>query len=340
LEMSSATRTLCGQAFGAGQHHMLGIYLQRCWVIVAFCATLLVPLFVFAAPIFKLWGIPGAMIAMIVSCWFLVISQFVYVFGGWCPDTWTGFSFVAFNDLWPAIKLSVSSGVMVWYNAILVLIAGYMKNAEIAISAFSICLNIVSWELMMCLGLQAAASVRVSNELGKGNAKAVKFSIKFILCTSISIGVFFWVLVWHSDIKLLTCSQVMKTLQIMSPNSLFMWHSRSHSTAFNRCSMARVAVGAGWQGLVAFVNVGCYYVIGIPLGLFLGYVTDLQVKGLWIGMICGVGAQTLVLSYITWSANWDDQVGKASERLNKWSLNHSEEDDRDIYTHGENNSVL
>lgn len=31
-----------------------------------------------------------------------------------------------------------------------------------------------------------------------------------------------------------------------------------------------VAVGAGWQWLVAYVNVGCYYVVGLPLGFFLG----------------------------------------------------------------------
>ena len=37
-------------------------------------------------------------------------------------------------------------------------------------------------------------SVRVSNELGKGNAKAVKFSIKVILGTSTCIGVIFWIL--------------------------------------------------------------------------------------------------------------------------------------------------
>jgi MATE family multidrug resistance protein len=36
--------------------------------------------------------------------------------------------------------------------------------------------------------------VRVANELGRGNAKAAKFSIKIILSTSIVIGVVFWVL--------------------------------------------------------------------------------------------------------------------------------------------------
>lgn len=37
-------------------------------------------------------------------------------------------------------------------------------------------------------------SVRVSNELGRGDAKAVKFSIKVLISTSVLIGLFFWVL--------------------------------------------------------------------------------------------------------------------------------------------------
>jgi len=37
-------------------------------------------------------------------------------------------------------------------------------------------------------------SVRVSNELGRGNSTAAKFAIKVILCTSIGIGLIFFVL--------------------------------------------------------------------------------------------------------------------------------------------------
>lgn len=179
--MSSATETLCGQAFGAKQYHMLGIYLQRSWIITLVTASLLVPVYVFITPIFKLlgeeegiadaagyialwfiptiysyvfnltiqkylqsqlkntiigwlssislvihialswlfvnvfeWGIPGAMSAMIISSWLVVIGEFVYIFGLWTPNTWKGFTMAAFTDLWPVIKLSISSGVMIW----------------------------------------------------------------------------------------------------------------------------------------------------------------------------------------------------------------------------------
>uniref|UniRef100_A0A453HPS9 Protein TRANSPARENT TESTA 12 n=1 Tax=Aegilops tauschii subsp. strangulata TaxID=200361 RepID=A0A453HPS9_AEGTS len=39
-----------------------------------------------------------------------------------------------------------------------------------------------------------------------------------------------------------------------------------------------VAVGAGWQSVVAYVNITSYYMIGIPLGVVLGYIVRFQVK--------------------------------------------------------------
>jgi Na+-driven multidrug efflux pump len=39
-----------------------------------------------------------------------------------------------------------------------------------------------------------------------------------------------------------------------------------------------VAIGAGWQAVVAYVNIACYYIFGIPLGLILGFKVKLGVK--------------------------------------------------------------
>ncbi|XP_030453233.2 protein DETOXIFICATION 20-like [Syzygium oleosum] len=395
LGMSSATETLCGQAFGAKQYHMLGIYLQRSWIINLVTATILVPVFVYTSSIFKLlgvedeiaeaagyialwfipilyyfvfnftiqmflqsqlknsvigwlsaisfaihvllswlfvyildWGILGAMSAMIISNWLGVIGEFVYVFGGWCESTWKGFTWAAFTDLWPVVKLSVSSGIMLclefWYNAVLVLLAGYMTNAAVAISAFSICLNISAWELMMCLGFLTGASVRVSNELGRGNAKAAVFAIKVILGTSISIGVVFWILclVFGRQIAYIFTSEEDVAEAVSSLSVLL-----AFSILFNSVQpvLSGVAVGSGRQSTVAYVNIVSYYVIGVPLGVVLAYVAKLEVQGMWIGMITGVATQTAVLGIITYRTNWDEQVNKASERLNKWLFKRSED---------------
>lgn len=56
LGMGSALETLCEQAFGAKQFNMLGIYLQRSWVILNTTALLLCLFYIFATPLLKLIG--------------------------------------------------------------------------------------------------------------------------------------------------------------------------------------------------------------------------------------------------------------------------------------------
>ncbi|CAA3006161.1 DETOXIFICATION 33-like [Olea europaea subsp. europaea] len=53
LGMGSALETLCGQAVGAGQYEMLGIYMQRSCIITLVTTLFLTPLYVFASPILK-----------------------------------------------------------------------------------------------------------------------------------------------------------------------------------------------------------------------------------------------------------------------------------------------
>nr|QBM79482.1 MATE52 [Rehmannia glutinosa] len=395
IGMSSATETLCGQAFGAKQNHMMGIFLQRSWFVDLVTLTILLPVFIFATPIFKLlgeeeaiansagyislWFIPfiysivfaltiqmylqaqqkntviawlslmqfvvhiplswlfvsvldfgvnGAMCALCMSSWILVFGEFVYIFGGWCPDSWKGFTFAALRDILPVVKLSISSGVMVclelWYYAILVLLPGYMKNAEVAISAFSICLNICAWEFMISLGIMGASIVRVANELGRGDAKATKFSIKVLISTSVLIGVLFWILclVYGNKLGYLFTEEE-EVAQSVSDLSVLLAFSVLLSGIYP--VLSGVAVGAGLQTKVAIINFVCFYAIGLPIGAVLGYVIHLQVKGIWIGMISGVITQTLALSFMTWKTNWDQEVSITSARLKRWYLKSGEE---------------
>ncbi|KAK8951627.1 hypothetical protein KSP39_PZI004094 [Platanthera zijinensis] len=59
-------------------------------------------------------GVADAMGSMILDLWITVLGKFLFILCGGCPDTWKGFSWMAFHDLWPVIRLSISSGAMVW----------------------------------------------------------------------------------------------------------------------------------------------------------------------------------------------------------------------------------
>jgi MATE family multidrug resistance protein len=50
---------------------MLGMYLQRSWIVLFLCCILLLPLYIFAAPILKLLGLPDevAELSGVVALW-------------------------------------------------------------------------------------------------------------------------------------------------------------------------------------------------------------------------------------------------------------------------------
>ena len=60
-------------------------------------------------------GVVGTMATVSISWWVNVLIILAYTVCGGCPLTWTGFSSEAFTGLWEFLKLSASSGVMLWY---------------------------------------------------------------------------------------------------------------------------------------------------------------------------------------------------------------------------------
>ncbi|KAK8586664.1 hypothetical protein V6N13_085691 [Hibiscus sabdariffa] len=364
LGMASALETLCGQAFGAKKFYMLGVYMQRSWIVLFVCCILLLPLYLFASPALKLlgqpkdvaelsgvvsmWMIPlhfsfafqfplqrflqsqlknmviawvsllallvhvfvswlfvyrlqlgvvGTAVTLNFSWWVLVFGMFAYTVCGGCPLTWTGFSMEAFSGLWEFIKLSAASGVMLclenWYYRILILMTGNLQNAKLAVDALSICMSINGWEMMIPFAFFAGTGVRVANELGAGNGKGAKFA------TAVSVV-------------------TQPVLEAVSRLSFLL----AFTVLLNSVQpiLSGVAVGSGWQSYVAYINLGCYYLIGVPLGLFMGWGFNLGVMGIWAGMIFGgTAVQTVILAIITMRCDWDKEAEKASMHVNKWS---------------------
>ncbi|KAK2974818.1 hypothetical protein RJ640_005602 [Escallonia rubra] len=140
------------------------------------------------------WGLLGASLILSFSWWVIVVAQFVYILvSDRCKLTWTGFSVLAFSGLWDFVKLSAASAVMLcletWYFQILVLVAGLLENPEVALDSLSICMTILGWLYMVSVGFNAAASVRVSNELGAGHPKSAAYAVVMVTLSSFIIAV-------------------------------------------------------------------------------------------------------------------------------------------------------
>lgn len=72
--------------------------------------------------------------------------------------------------------------------------------------------------------------------------------------------------------------------------------------------LSGVARGCGWQHIGAYVNLGAFYLAGIPVASVLGFVLHLRGKGLWIGILTGSALQSALLCLITGLTNWQQQV--------------------------------
>ncbi|CAN6805692.1 unnamed protein product [Brassica oleracea] len=397
LGMVSALETLCGQAFGAKKYDMLGVYLQRSWIVLFLWSILLLPMYFFATPILKsisngqpndiaelsgtvvVWDIPvhfsfafffplnqflqcqlknmviaisagvalvvhifvcwlfvyglklgviGTMATVNVSWWLNVFILFTYATCGGCPLTWTGFSIEAFTGLWEFAKLSASSRIMLclesWYYEILILMTGNLKDAKIAVDSLSICMAINGLEMMIPLAFLAATGVRVANELGAGNGRRARFAVIISVTESLIIGLIFSVLIvfLHYQIGWIFSSSeiVIKAATDLSILLAFTILLNSVQPV-----LSGVAIGSGWQSFVAYINLGCYYLIGLPLGFVMGWIFKSGVKGIWAGMIFGGTAmQTLMLIFIVMRCDWEKEAQKASVRVNKWSISNSE----------------
>src|SRR5262249_19454368 len=62
------------------------------------------------------WGLTGAAITLNTSWWLIVLGQLLYIFITKSDGAWSGFSWLAFSDLWGFVKLSLASAVMLWYG--------------------------------------------------------------------------------------------------------------------------------------------------------------------------------------------------------------------------------
>ncbi|TXG56231.1 hypothetical protein EZV62_017544 [Acer yangbiense] len=348
LGMGSALETLCGQAYGARQIDMLGIYMQRSMVILHMTALIFMFVYIFAEQILNLigqspeiskatgkfsiwmipqlfafagvfpvskflqaqnkimvmsvisavvlvlhtlfswllmlklgWGLVGAAVVLNASWWVIEISQFLYVVSGTCGRAWSGFSWRAFQNLWAFVRLSLASALMLclemWYFMVLIIFAGYLENPKVSVDAMSICMNILGWAVMVAVGLNAAISVRVSNELGAGHPRSAQISLFVAVISGFLMGlVFSFILFFTRDQYPALFSKDKQVRDLVSALTPLLAISL---TTDSIQPVLSVAIGAGWQGVVAYVNIACYYILGIPLGLILAYKFNMGLDG-------------------------------------------------------------
>lgn len=288
-------------------------------VVSSGVATLLHVLLCWALVLKSGLGSRGSALALSISYWINVIFLALYIkFSSSCAKTWTGFSREAFQNILTFLRLAIPSAVMVclemWSFEMIVLLSGLLPNPELETSVLSITLNTAATVWMIPFGLSCAVSTRVSNELGAGRPEAARLAVCVVMAMAITEGLLVGlVLILIRDIWGHAYSneiEVVKYVAAMMPIL-----AASNFLDGLQCVLSGNARGCGWQKIGAYVNLGSYYLVGIPLAVVLAFVLHIGGKGLWLGIILALAVQVFCLLTITIKTNWEQEAKKATERV-------------------------
>uniref|UniRef100_R7W2C9 Protein TRANSPARENT TESTA 12 n=1 Tax=Aegilops tauschii TaxID=37682 RepID=R7W2C9_AEGTA len=298
--MGSALETLCGQAVGAGQVDMLGVYIQRSWIICGATALALAPTYVFTAPILRALHQPTAISAVAGRYTRLVVPQLFAYAANFPLQKF----FQAQSKVWAMTFISGAGlALHIALNYLFVTRLGHGLFGAAMIG------NVTWWIIIV-----AQFAYLVSGcfpEAWKGFSVLAFNNLTAFVKLSLASAVMLCLELWYYSavlilVGLLKNAQLQHQLPALDPYG------------GNRLQCSSVAIGAGWQTLVAFINIVCYYLFGIPLGVLFGFKLKLGALGIWVGMSIGTLLQTAILIIICFRAKWENQAMLAEERIKKW----------------------
>ncbi|XP_063098265.1 multidrug and toxin extrusion protein 2-like isoform X2 [Cavia porcellus] len=343
--LASACDTLMSQSFGGKNLKRVGIILQRgililllccfpCWAIFINTERLLLllkqdPEVSRIAQVYVIIFIPALPAAFL----FQLQTKYLQSQGIIMPQVITGIAANVINVGMNALLLyALDLGVVgsAWANttsqfflsALLFLYVWWKKIhvdtwggliSVTELGAQAIIYELVSVAYLVPLGFGVAASVRVGNALGAGDAEQARCSCTTVLlCASVcalAVGILLTALkdvvsyIFTSDKDI--GSRVSQVMLIFAPLHLF-------DALAGTCG--GVLRGTGKQKIGAILNAIGYYVLGFPIGVSLMFAAKLGIIGLWSGLTVCVFFQALFYLVCILRTNWSRAAEQAQVR--------------------------
>eukprot|EP00045_Choanoeca_perplexa_P012358 m.134720 g.134720 ORF g.134720 m.134720 type:complete len:656 (+) comp15977_c0_seq3:71-2038(+) len=263
-------------------------------------------------------GVVGAAVCQVLCAWLMALGTLVYIWrSGIAQEAWPGWRAAALLEWWPFLRLALPGMFMLciewWSFEIAQFLAGLMGEVQLATQLIT--LQVAAFAFMVPLGISVAASIRVGNYLGANDpVRAKRVALACMACvfaTSLCSAVVVYSSRRHlpraftADEKVVDA--VAAVLLLVGVFQLF-----DHTQGV----LSGILRGCGLQLYGAAVNVVGYYVIAAPVLGVAAFVAHLEVKGLWVGLICGVAFQAVALGLRVYRIDWVHEAAQAVARSN------------------------
>ncbi|KAF8135004.1 MATE efflux family protein [Boletus edulis] len=265
---------------------------------------------------------PGAPFATalsfnLVSAAFIVYGYYYATPAAWSPITRESFNLVT-GEMWKGwgllARLSIAGvGQLAseWWCWELI----GREMGPVVLAAQSVLLLSSSTTYQAPFALSVATSVRIGNLLGEGNARRAGVVAATSIVMSVALGCVFsilflvfrhkWSYIFNSDPEVASL-----VASIMPLVALFQVFDGTTSIS------GGIFRARGKQFAGAVLNLSAYYVIGIPLGLYLAFVHGHTLGGLWEGLTVALVYSSFVGIWIALrGVDWEAEVVNAQGRI-------------------------
>ncbi|GFP97744.1 mate efflux family protein lal5 [Phtheirospermum japonicum] len=332
--------------------HPLRIYLraQSITMPLTYCAVfsmiLHVPINYFLVTFLGL-GIKGVALAGVWTNINLVASLVAYIIiSKMYEKTWSGFfSSECFKSWKLLVSLAIPSCISVclewWWYEIMILLCGLLLNPRSTVASMGILIQTTSLIYIFPSSLSFGVSTRVGNELGANRPKRAKISAVVGLSISFLLG--FLALLFAFSVRNMWAGLFTRDKEILGLTSMVLpiigLCEIGNCPQTTGCGVLR---GTARPKMGANVNLGCFYLVGMPVAVLLSFCLGYDFKGLWMGLLAAQGCCAVTMLFVILRTDWEHEALRAQELTgkNRYGDDHDEDEDGIIVIIGGDNGIV
>lgn len=312
----------CGKRFLQAQ----GVYHISTYVLFIAAPSNVFMNFFFVSKI----GYIGAPVAVAINYWIMAIGLFIGTLYFVKPEQtssglsplvcWGGLDLKkAFSSWKKLLSLAVPGLIMIEAEflafEILTLMASYLGTIALAAQSVGSTMASLTYQVPFAIGI--AASTRIANYLGAGLAEPAKVATRVALGFGLGISVFNFIVLFTFDRQIADIFTDDEQVIAMIEQVMWLIALMQVSDAMNANS-AGCLRGQGQTKIGGYVNLFSYYVLGIPISIYISFYSPWKgtLHGLWIGSVVALTNIGIVQSYFALFADFDKLCEDARNRTN------------------------
>ncbi|XP_068638994.1 protein DETOXIFICATION 51-like [Aristolochia californica] len=277
-------------------------------------ALLNVPVNLLLVSHFRL-GVAGVAAASAVSNFAVVMSLMAYVYAtGIHVPTWTPPTVECLQGWGPLVKLAAPSCVSVclewWWYEIIIILCGLLPDPQASVASMGILIQTTALVYVFPSSFGFAVSTRVGNELGADRPDKARVSAGVAVSTAAIMGILAtgfatgmqdrWGRLFTGDAEILRLTSA--ALPIVGLCEL------GNCPQTVSCGVLR---GSARPSAAANVNLGAFYLVGMPCAVGLAFWLGVGFCGLWLGLLAAQVCCAGLMLYVVGTTDWNIQADRA-----------------------------